>query len=149
MFQANGSKAGQGRRPRGPRGTETRGMVGRRRGRVLGAVVLSLAWLCLCSVAQSCPTCCKHMDCSPPGPSVREIFQTRILKSIAISYSRASPLPRDLTRISCVFCVGRGMLHQCTTWKALNMSIYHSCGCKIECKCNLPFFLNQLEEFLL
>ena len=31
-------------------------------------------------VAQSCPTLCNPMDCSPPGPSVHAIFQARILE---------------------------------------------------------------------
>ena len=31
-------------------------------------------------VAQSCLTLCDPMDCSPPGSSVHEIFQARILK---------------------------------------------------------------------
>ena len=31
-------------------------------------------------VAQSCPTFCNSMDCSPPGSSVHRILQTRILE---------------------------------------------------------------------
>ena len=31
-------------------------------------------------VAQSCPTPSDPMDCSPPGPSVHGIFQTRVLE---------------------------------------------------------------------
>ena len=31
-------------------------------------------------VAQSCPTLCDPMDCSPPGSSVRGIFQARVLE---------------------------------------------------------------------
>ena len=31
-------------------------------------------------VAQSCLTLCDPMDCSPPGSSVHEIFQARILE---------------------------------------------------------------------
>ena len=31
-------------------------------------------------VAQSCPTLCKPMDCSPPGSSVHKILQARILE---------------------------------------------------------------------
>ena len=34
---------------------------------------------------QLCPTLGDSMDCSPPGSSVREIFQARILEWIAIS----------------------------------------------------------------
>ena len=39
-------------------------------------------------VAQSCLTLCNPMDCSPPGSSVHEIFQARILEWVAISFSR-------------------------------------------------------------
>ena len=42
----------------------------------------------LCSVTQSCPTLCDHMDCSPLGSSARGIFQARILEWGAISSSR-------------------------------------------------------------
>ena len=35
---------------------------------------------------QSCPTLCKHMDCSPPGFSVHGILQARILEWVAISF---------------------------------------------------------------
>ena len=51
-------------------------------------------------VAQSCPTLCDPMDCSPPGSSVHEIFQARILERVAIPCSRGSFQPRDQTRVS-------------------------------------------------
>ena len=38
-------------------------------------------------VAQSCPTLCYSVDCSPPGSSVHGIFQARILEWVAI-YAR-------------------------------------------------------------
>ena len=47
-----------------------------------------------------CPTLC-DMDCSPPGSSVHEIFQARILEWVAISFSRGSSQPRDQTQVSC------------------------------------------------
>ncbi|XDA77321.1 hypothetical protein R6Z07F_007455 [Ovis aries] len=53
-------------------------------------------------VAQSCLTLCDPMDCSPPGSSVHEIFQARILEWVAISFSRGSPQPRDRTRVSLI-----------------------------------------------
>ena len=56
-------------------------------------------------VAQSCPTLCDPMDCSPPGSSVHGIFQARILEWVAISFSRGSFQPRDRTHVSCT--VGR------------------------------------------
>ena len=41
-------------------------------------------------VAQSCPTLCDPMDCSPPCSSVHGILQARILEWVAISFSRGS-----------------------------------------------------------
>ena len=40
------------------------------------------------------------MDCSPPGSSVHGILQARILKWVAISFSRGSSQPRDQTQVS-------------------------------------------------
>ena len=39
------------------------------------------------SVAQSCPTLCHPMDCSPPGSSVHGILQARILERVAMPFS--------------------------------------------------------------
>ena len=44
----------------------------------------------LCSEAQSCPTPCHPMDCSPPGSSVHGILLARILEWVGISSSRGS-----------------------------------------------------------
>ena len=52
-------------------------------------------------VAQLCLTLFDPMDCSPPGSSVHEIFQARILEWVAISFSRGSSGPRNWTRVSC------------------------------------------------
>ena len=38
------------------------------------------------AVAQSCPTLCTPMDCSPPSSSVHGILQLRILEWVAISF---------------------------------------------------------------
>ena len=51
-------------------------------------------------LTQSCPTLCDPMDCSLPGSSVHGIFQAIVLEWIAISFSRGSSRPRDLTRVS-------------------------------------------------
>jgi len=53
-------------------------------------------------VTQSCPALWDPMDCSPPGFSVHGIYQARILEWVAISFSRGSSQPRDLTRVSCI-----------------------------------------------
>ena len=39
---------------------------------------------------QSCPTLCNPTGCSPPGSSVHGTLQARILKCVAISFSRGS-----------------------------------------------------------
>ena len=41
-------------------------------------------------VAQSCPTLCNPMGCSPPGSSIHGILQARILEWVAISFSRGA-----------------------------------------------------------
>ena len=56
--------------------------------------------LCSRSVTQSCLTLWDPMDCSPPGPSVHEISQARILVWVAIPFSRGSSKSRDQTWIS-------------------------------------------------
>ena len=43
-----------------------------------------------CVQAQSCPTLCDSMDCSPPGSLVHGMLQARILEWVAISCSRGS-----------------------------------------------------------
>ena len=74
-------------------------------------------------VAQSCPTPSNPMDCSPPGPSVHGIFQARVLKWGAITFSELhslgkafqSPsfsvlwLPQILTLAPIRSCVAHGM----------------------------------------
>ena len=57
------------------------------------------------------------MDHSLPGPSVHEISQARMLYWVAISFPRASSWPRDST---CVSCIGRWILYQWATGKALS-----------------------------
>ena len=62
--------------------------------------------VCVCVlVAQSCPTLCDPMGCSPPASSVHGILQARILEWIAIPFSRGSSRPRDQTLVS--FIAGR------------------------------------------
>ena len=56
----------------------------------------------LCLIAQSCPTLCDPVGCSPPGSSDYGIFQARILEWVAMPSPRASSQPRDGNRISCI-----------------------------------------------
>ena len=57
---------------------------------------LNLVCMCVCSVAQSCLTLCDpHGLYNPPGFSVHEILQARILEWVVISFSRGSSWPRN------------------------------------------------------
>ena len=77
-------------------------------------------------VAQSCPTLCDPMDCSPPGSSVRGTFQAWILEWVFFSFFRGSSWPRDRTRASCI--VGRRF----TLWatrKAQVLTVWITTNC--------------------
>ena len=66
------------------------------------AILYLLCLSCIVLVAQSCPTLWNSMDYSPPGSFVHGILQARVLKWVAISFSRGSSWPRDQP---CIFCV--------------------------------------------
>ena len=82
------------------------------------------------------------MDCSPPGSSVRGIFQTRILEWVAISFSRVSSWPRDWSCAPCIFWIDRQILYHCSTWEAQEdqVNLYNTLSASVrEC-----LFLNNL-----
>ena len=54
---------------------------------------------------------CDPMDHSPPGSSVREILQSRILKWVSM------PSSRDWTHVSYVTCVGSGLPPTSAAWE--------------------------------
>ena len=59
-------------------------------GCTLSPCLFNLYAVCVCVsvlVAQSYPTLCDPMDCSPSGSSVPRILQARILEWVAISFS--------------------------------------------------------------
>ena len=70
---------------------------------------------CSCMHAQSCPTLCNPMDCSPPASSVHVILQARILEWAGISSSRGSSQPRDGTQVS---CTAGGFFTTVPLWKS-------------------------------
>ena len=55
---------------------------------------------CCTQYAQSYPTLCHPMDCSPPISPLYGIFQPRMLEWVAIYYSRGSFQPRNWTQSS-------------------------------------------------
>ena len=64
--------------------------------------LVMLSYVQVCLAAQSCSTLCDPMDCSSPGSSVHGILQAKILKWVAIPFSKGSSQPRDRTQVSCV-----------------------------------------------
>ena len=53
-------------------------------------------------VALSCPALYNPACCSPPGSSVPEFLQVRVLEWVAIPFSRGSSWPRDGTPVSLI-----------------------------------------------
>ena len=74
-------------------------------------------------VAQSYLTLCNAMDCSLPCSSVHGIFQARVQKWVAISFSRVSSQPRDQTWVSRI--VGRRF----TIWATREACRVHHAKC--------------------
>ena len=70
-------------------------------------IITCVIWGCVCVcvcvwVAQSCLTLCNPMDCSLPCSCVCGILQARILKWVAIPFSRGSSQHRGQNRVSCI-----------------------------------------------
>ena len=88
-----------------------------------GRAELSVSWApggfhlqtgCACQCAKSLKlslTLYDPMDCSPLGSFVCGIFQTRILKWVAMPSSRGSSPPRGGTWVSYVSCIGSQVLY--------------------------------------
>ena len=84
---------------------------------------LTTLYVCVCvCVCELLMSLCDLMDCSPPGSSVHGILQARILGLVAISFSRASSLPRDQTQV--FWIAGRFF----TVWATREAHPLHICG---------------------
>ena len=82
---------------------------------------MKLPWVHAKSL-QSYPTPCDRIDCSPPGSSVHEILQARILEWVAMTSSRGSSQPMDQTQVSCSSCIAARFF---TTEPLLKPPNYH------------------------
>ena len=67
-------------------------------------------------VAQSCPTLSEPVDCSPPGASVRGIFQARVLKWGAVDFSGLVVMSYEHAKHRCV-CATSGLCGAVTHMK--------------------------------
>ena len=66
----------------------------------MGEIYTRELWCASAKLLQLGPTLCDPVDCSPPGSSVHEILQARILEWVAMPFSRGSSQPRDQTQVS-------------------------------------------------
>ena len=73
----------------------------------------------LYALTQSCLTLQDSVDYSPPGSSAHGIFQARMLEWVAISSSRGSSQPRDLTCVSCISCPAVRLFYHWATGASL------------------------------
>ena len=83
----------------------------------LKAMYLVFFIFLVCVCAQLCMTLCDPMDCSPPGSSVHEILQERILECVAIPSSKEPSQPRDGTHVSCLPGLAGGFFTTSATWE--------------------------------
>ena len=63
------------------------------------AMTISAAAAAAAKSLQSCPTLCDPIDSSPPGSSVPEILQARILEWVAISFSNGKVKVESLSHV--------------------------------------------------
>ena len=68
---------------------------------------------------QLCPILCDSLDCSPPGFSVHEILQERILEWVATPSSRDLPNPGIEPMSLMSPALAGGFFTSGATWKSL------------------------------
>ena len=56
---------------------------------------------CEALITQVMSDLCDPLDCSPPGTSIHEILQARMLEWVAVSFSSGSSWSRDRIWVSC------------------------------------------------
>ena len=89
--------------------------------------------MCVTSL-QLCLTLCDPVDCGSPGCSVHGMPRTgvgfhspaKILEWVSMLSSRGSSLPRDLTCVSYMFCIGRWILFHKHYLGSLSLSVSES-----------------------
>ena len=85
--------------------------------------------------AQSCPTLCESMDCSPPGSSVHGILQARLLEWVAMTHSGIKPTSLTSPASADGFFTTnapracRGPIHSSLSLLWASGSHYHSFSC--------------------
>ena len=116
-------------------------------------------FMCMCLVAQSCPTLCNPVDSSPPGSSVHRILCARILERVTRPSSRDLPnpgiepgiphcswilyhlshqgSPRILERIACPFHRGTSLPRNWTSVSCIAGRFFTSWATREVCGCSI------------
>ena len=81
-------------------------------------------------ISHLCPSLCHPMDCSLQGSSVHVFLQARILEWVAVSFSRRSPWPRDLTQVSCI--AGKFLTNWATREANVSFTVWYFLKIKFE-----------------
>ena len=106
----------------------------------------------MCLVTQSCLTVCSTIDFRLPGSSVHEILQARILKWVAIHFSRGSSQPRDqihiciVGRFFVVWDARKALVFQYSTLKSIE--VQYNSWCFWAIPAILPLLLHLLLDNL-
>ena len=90
-----------------------------------------------CMRAQSCPTFCDPCTVAHHASLSMEFSRQEYWSGLSFPTPRDLPRPRDQTRISCVSCISRWILHYCVQRQPL--------ACPIK---NLPDFKNKKPKLL-
>ena len=69
----------------------------------------------ICVLSQLSLTLCDPIGCSPPGSSVHDIFQARILEWLSFPTPGESSWPRDGSQVFCISC----------SWQADSLPLIH------------------------
>ena len=107
---------------------------------------ISRVFLVYAQLLQSCLTLCSPMDCSPPGSSVHEVSQARILERVAISTFRGSSPSKDWICVSCVFCIAGGFFTHWATWGTQSLSLASPNEQKSLTQCHLSWSATCRED---
>ena len=82
---------------------------------------------CVCMLSHfSCVWLCRPMDCSQPGSSIHGIILARILKWVAMPFSKVSAQSKDQTHVSCSSCTSGRFFTVEPLGKAMYDNLNHS-----------------------
>ena len=101
-----------------------------------------LACVCVLSLVSGRSVVSDPLDYSLPGSSVHGVFQARILEWVAISFSKGSSWPRDLTQNSCHY--RRGILYLVSHGGSLIITATNYYGALASCWAPIAFHPHNL-----